>query len=52
MFVPLDFVVPLGLETSRFRLEPLGPEHNEADYHAWSYSMEHIHATPGWEKSS
>ena len=52
MFVPVDFVVPLGLETPRFRLEPLGPEHNEADYRAWSSSMEHIHATPGWEKSS
>ena len=52
MFVPVDFVVPLGLETPRFRLEPLGPEHNDADYGAWSSSMEHIHATPGWEESS
>ena len=30
-FVPLDFEVPLGLETSEFVLEPLGPEHNEQD---------------------
>ena len=52
MFVPVDFVVPPGLETPQFRLEPLGPEHNDADYRAWSSSMEHIHATPGWEKSS
>ena len=51
-FVPPDFVVPLRLETPRFVLEPLGPQHNEADYAAWSSSVEHIHATPGWEKSS
>jgi hypothetical protein len=31
-FVPPDFDVPLGLETSEFVLEPLGPEHNEQDY--------------------
>ena len=52
MFVPVDFDVPLRLETPQFRLEPLGPEHNDADYRAWSSSIEHIHATPGWEKSS
>jgi hypothetical protein len=52
LFVPPDFVVPLRLETPRFVLEPLGPQHNEADYAAWSSSMEHIHETPGWEKSS
>jgi hypothetical protein len=52
LFVPPDFVVPLRLETPQFVLEPLGPQHNEADYAAWTSSMEHIHATPGWEKSS
>jgi hypothetical protein len=51
LFVPLDFVVPLRLETPQFVLEPLGPQHNEPDYAAWSSSMEHIHATPGWEDS-
>jgi hypothetical protein len=51
-FVPTDFVVPLTLETPQFRLEPLGPEHNEADYDAWSSSREHIHATRGFEDSS
>jgi hypothetical protein len=51
-FVPADFDVPLGLDTPEFRLEPLGPQHNEADYAAWSSSVEHIHATPGWEESS
>jgi hypothetical protein len=32
----------------RFRLEPLGPEHNERDYAAWSSSIEHIRASPGF----
>jgi RimJ/RimL family protein N-acetyltransferase len=50
--VPADFDVPLRLDTPEFRLEPLGPQHNEADYAAWSSSVEHIHATPGWEESS
>lgn len=51
-FVPTGFVVPLALATERFRLEPLGPQHNDSDYEAWSTSVEHIHATPGWETSS
>ena len=51
-FVPAGFVVPLALVTDRLRLEPLGPQHNDSDYEAWSSSMEHIHATPGWEESS
>jgi hypothetical protein len=38
-FVPPDFDVPLGLKTSEFVLEPLGPEHNELDYDAWTSSM-------------
>ena len=48
-FVPLDFEVPLRLETSEFVLEPLGPEHNDRDYDAWTSSMEHIAATPGFQ---
>ena len=47
-FVPPDFDVPLGLATSAFVLEPLGPEHNEQDYEAWTSSMEHITETPGF----
>src|SRR5436189_4277743 len=47
-FVPPDFKVPLGLETSDFVLEPLGPEHNEQDYDAWTSSLEHIAETPGF----
>jgi hypothetical protein len=49
-FVSPEFVVPLRLETPQFVLEPLGPHHNEADYAAWSTSIEHIHGTPGWEE--
>ena len=51
-FVPQDFGPPSGLETPQFVLEPLGPEHNEADYAAWSSSIEHIRASPGYEGSS
>jgi hypothetical protein len=50
-FVPDDFDPPHGLSTAQFRLEPLGPEHNEADYAAWTSSMQHIHDTPGWGTS-
>jgi hypothetical protein len=48
-FVPADFAVPDGLVTPLFRLEPLGPEHNERDYAAWTSSVDHIHASPGFE---
>ncbi len=51
-FVPPDFEVPVRLETPQFVLEPLGPEHNEQDYDAWTSSMAHIAATPGWRDSS
>jgi len=51
-FVPSGFVVPLALRTEQFRLEPLGPKHNDSDYEAWSSSVEHIRRTPGWETSS
>ena len=47
-FVPPDFDVPLRLETPDFVLEPLGPEHNEQDYDAWTSSLEHIRGTPGF----
>jgi hypothetical protein len=51
-FVLRDFDVPRRLETPRFVLEPLDPEHHDQDYEAWTSSEEHIHATPGWEDSS
>jgi hypothetical protein len=47
-FVPDDFVVPLALVGEGFRLEPLGPEHNDGDYRAWTSSMSHIRVTPGF----
>ena len=47
--VPDDFSVPLTLETPGFRLEPLGPEHNERDHDAWMSSIDHIRATPGMD---
>jgi hypothetical protein len=48
LFVPEDFVVPDGLVAAEFRLVPLGPQHNEADYIAWTASIDHIRATPGF----
>ena len=30
-FVPVGFEPPTSLQTEQFRLEPLGPQHNEAD---------------------
>lgn len=47
-FVPDDFVVPGSLAADGFRLEPLGPQHNEDDYRAWTSSVEHIRSTPGY----
>ena len=48
-FVPEGFDVPDGLVCESFRLVPLTADHNEADYAAWSSSVDHIHATPGFE---
>ena len=47
-FVPEDFVVPVGFDGTGYRLEPLGPQHNERDHDAWMSSIEHINATPGF----
>jgi len=52
LFVPADFVVPDGLTAGEFRLEPLGPRHNAADYAAWTASIAHIRATPGFAGKS
>jgi hypothetical protein len=43
-----DFTVPRELITQDFRLEPLGPQHNAADHEAWTSSIGHIRATPGF----
>src|SRR5258708_12971776 len=47
-FVPVDFAVPAGLAAEQFRLEPLAAQHNAADYAAWTASIQHIQATPGF----
>lgn len=46
--VPDGFEPPRSLVTDRFRLEPLGPQHNEADHRAWTSSIENIRSTPGY----
>ena len=50
--VPEAFGVPLGLSTKEFRLEPLGPQHNDSDFHAWTSSFEHVQGTPGFRNGS
>jgi hypothetical protein len=46
--IPDDFAAPRELVTARFRLEPLGPRHNERDHAAWMSSIDHIRSTPGF----
>ena len=46
--MPAGFDPPTGLATDQFRLEPLGPHHNESDHAAWTSSIEHIRSTPGY----
>lgn len=48
-FIPATFDVPRTVQFPGFRLEALGSEHNERDHAAWTSSMDHIHATPGFE---
>lgn len=47
-FVPEGFEPPTTLVSDRFRLEPLGPQHNEADHAAWTSSIAHVRSTPGF----
>ena len=47
-FLPADFDPPEPPLDERFVLEPLGPQHNESDYAAWSSSIDHIRSTPGY----
>ena len=51
-FVPTDFDPPTGFTAGESRLEPLGPEHNERDYAAWTSSMEHIRRSPGFAEGN
>lgn len=50
VFVPEEFDVPARLDGPGFHLEPLSEDHNESDYAAWTSSMDHIRATPGFER--
>jgi len=47
-----DFPVPVGLVTESFVLEPLDEGHNAADLAAWTSSIDHIRATPGFADRS
>ena len=49
-FGPPGFQPPVAPLRPDVWLEPLGPQHDDADYEAWTSSMEHIHATPGFEQ--
>ena len=49
-FVPDDFAVPSSFTGPGFRLEPLGPQHNERDHEAWMTSIDHIRSTPGFPR--
>jgi len=51
-FVPPEFEVPVEATFGDLRLVPLGSEHNEADYAAWTPSIDHIRATPGFPDGS
>jgi hypothetical protein len=46
--VPRDFAVPAGLSSDLFVIEPLDVRHNESDHAAWTSSIDHIKATPGF----
>jgi hypothetical protein len=48
-FVPTGFEPPRSLIADQFVLEPLGPQHNDSDHAAWTSSIEHIRATPGYQ---
>jgi hypothetical protein len=51
-FVPDDFDPPGGYVQRDFHLVPLGAEHNESDHAAWTSSIAHIRATPGFESAA
>jgi hypothetical protein len=47
-FVPESFDPPRTLSRPGFVLEPLGPQHNDRDYAAWTSSIDEIRALPGF----
>jgi len=50
-FVPGDFEPPRALVLPQLHLVPLGAEHNKSDHAAWTSSIAHIRATPGFEST-
>jgi len=46
--VPDSFALPAPPQSEVFLLEPLDLRHNAADYQAWTSSVAHIRATPGF----
>ena len=48
-FVPEDFDPPGEYVHREFHLVPLGAEHNDSDHAAWTSSIPHIRATPGFK---
>jgi hypothetical protein len=46
--LPEDLDPPVPPPHPDFAFEVLGPEHNDSDLAAWSASIQHIHATPGF----
>jgi hypothetical protein len=47
-FVPKDFTPPPPPPQFGFSIVPLRLAHNDRDLEAWSSSVKHIHATPGF----
>ena len=51
-FVPADFVIPdpppMNSPRGLLRLKPLGEQHAESDFRAWTGSLDHIRATRGF----
>lgn len=43
-----DFELPEAYVDGRFVFEPLGSKHNAVDQPAWTSSIDHIRATPGF----
>jgi hypothetical protein len=39
VFVSVGFYPPTSLDTSQLHIEPLGPQHNQADHAAWMSSF-------------
>ena len=45
---PTDFEGQHAFDGPGFRLEPLGPQHNEREHEAWMLGIDHIRSTPGF----